>query len=145
MDSDDQAGPDAVEKKRRPLSPPSHVIFSKALMEATGRHQPKGCDLEDMYAFLPGQLEGTESVTVELSEKQPEKPETKIAWTGSRRRDLSLPTQSPDPRKTKGTCARARANSRNKGLVWKPKLSSLQNEGARAERADPSRFRCGGS
>ena len=93
----------------------------------------------------PGQLEATESVTVELSEKQPEKPETKIAWTGSRRRDLSLPTQSPDPRKTKGTCARARANSRNKGLVWKPKLSSLQNEGARAERADPSRFRCGGS
>ena len=115
-------------------------------MEATGR-QPKGCDLEDMYAFLPGQLEATES-PVELSKQpeKPEKPETKIAWTGSRRRDLSLPTQSPDPRKTKGTCARARANSRNKGLVWKPKLSSLQkNEGACAERADPSKFRCGGS
>ena len=132
------------EKKRRQLSPPSHVIFSKALMEATGRHQPKGCDLEDMYAFLPGQL-ATES-TAELPEKpeKPEKAETKIAWTGSRRRDLSLPTQSP-AHKTKGTCARARANSRNKGLVWKPKLSSLQNEGARVERADPSRFRCGGS
>eukprot|EP00438_Fugacium_kawagutii_P032734 Skav219783 [mRNA] locus=scaffold3701:45872:49115:+ [translate_table: standard] len=106
------------EKKRRAFSPPSHVIFCKALMEATARHQPKGCDLEDMYAFLPGQL------SAESPERQ-EQPVQIKAPVGNRRRDLSLPT--PDHRKGKGTCARARANSRNKGLVWKPKVGPSQN------------------
>lgn len=88
-------------------------------MEATARHQPKGCDLEDMYAFLPGQL------SAESPEPQSQPVQIK-AQAGNRPRDLSLPT--PDThRKGKGNCARARANSRNKGLVWKPKGSPSQN------------------
>ena len=106
-------------------------------MEATGRHQPKGSDLEDMYAFLPGQLKATE-----VPEKQPEQAENKSALVGSRRRDVSLPNLPADLRpKGKGSCSRTRANSRNKGLVWKPKQIPSQNE-AGATRAE--RFRCGG-
>jgi len=108
------------------------VIFSKALMEATGRHQPKGSDLEDMYAFLPGQLGGSDRSDDSPVEKP---PAAKLPV---------IPVQADPARKgaRAPTGASTRANSRKKGLVWKPKVS-VQHEAACAA-ANPALFRCGG-
>ena len=105
MDCDDQLGfegaaswsqimglPAAQDgKKRRALSPPSHVIFSKALMDAT-RRRPKAADLEEMYSFPLGQLEVSKPKLGDQLPRPVPKPEKverrprSASWAGGQQR-----------------------------------------------------------
>ena len=138
------------ERKARALSPPSHVIFSKALMEATARHRPKGTDLEDMYAFLPDQLGKHEKDVAEHAEPVATKamslhtagPAGKRAnsLTQIRARPAAAATASEAPRRrTRGSSTGAN----RKALVWKPKQSQTC-EAFAGDRVHPALFRRGG-
>ena len=137
------------ERKARALSPPSHVIFSKALMEATARHRPKGTDLEDMYAFLPDQLGKHEKDVAEHAEPVATKamslhtagPAGKRAnsLTQIRARPAAATASEACRRRTRGSSTGAN----RKALVWKPKQSQTC-EAVAGDRVHPALFRRGG-